>query len=156
MISHLCDCQPSQQVEIAIVENFNNGDYQLNNIEFTLTHTEVSFTSAVLKLRTSLFGVRYLMRHWFFTTALVTISIASIILSVFFIGFYFVLRSTLRIIFIKLYPEAKKLDRRLLANKKLAKFDLSQEQTDDLFTSGDSASSDDGQPKKSIKVQKNN
>jgi hypothetical protein len=44
----------------------------------------------------------------------------------------------------------------LLANKKLAKFDLSQEQTDDLFTSGDSASSDDGQPKKSIKGQKNN
>lgn len=96
------------------------------------------------------------MRHWFFTTALVSISIASITLSVFFIGFYFILRSSLRTIFIKLYPEAKKLDRRLLANKKLAKFDLSQEQTDDLFTSGDSASSDDGQPKKSIKGQKNN
>lgn len=96
------------------------------------------------------------MRHWFFTTALVSISIASITLSVFFIGFYFILRSSLRTIFIKLYPEAKKLDRRLLANKKLAKFDLSQEQTDDLFTSGDSSSSDDGQPKKSIKGQKNN
>ena len=96
------------------------------------------------------------MRHWFFTTALVTISIASITLTVFFIGFYFVLRSTLRTIFIKLYPEAKKLDRRSLANKKLAKFDLSQEQTDDLFTSGDSASSDDGQPKKLIKGEQKN
>lgn len=107
------------------MENFNNGDYQINNIEFTLTHTEVSFTSAVLKLRTSLFGVRYLMRHWFFTTALVTISIASVTLSVFFIGFYFILRSTLRTIFMKLHPEANKLNKKLLGNKKLAKFDLS-------------------------------
>jgi hypothetical protein len=107
------------------VENFNNADYQLNNMEFTLTHTEVSFTSAVLKSRTTLFGVRYLMRHWFFTTALVAISISTITLSIIFIGFYFILRSTIRTIFMKLYPEAKKLNKQSLGNKKLAKFDLS-------------------------------
>ncbi len=108
-MNYLCNCEPSQQVEIAIVENFNNADYQLSNIEFTLTHTEVTFTNAVLKTSTALFGVRYLMRNWFFTTALVTISAATFSISIFFIGFYLILRSTLKAIFMRLYPEGKKL-----------------------------------------------
>lgn len=27
LMNYLCNCEPSQQVEIAIVENFNNADY---------------------------------------------------------------------------------------------------------------------------------
>ena len=64
------------------------------------------------------------------------------------------MRSTLKIFFLKLYPEANKFNKQFIGNKKLAKFDLAQEQTDDLFTSGDSASSDDAQPKKLIRGKK--
>jgi hypothetical protein len=140
LVNYLCNCEPSQIVEIPIVENFNNAEFQLNSIEFTLTHTEVSFNSAVVKLRTSLFGIRYFMRNWFFTSALVAITISTISLSVFFIGFYFALRTALKLLFTKLYPN--KVSAKYI-KKKLNHVDISQEQTDDLFTSGDSDSDRD-------------
>jgi len=64
-----------------------------------LTNTEISFTSAMVKVRTTLFGIRYFMRHWFFTTALVAISMGSTSLTVVFIGFYFILRTTMKTLF---------------------------------------------------------
>jgi Putative adipose-regulatory protein (Seipin) len=94
---------------IPIVENFNNKDFQANALEFTLSNTSLSFQSVVIRMRTSLFGFRYLMRNWFLTTATIVISSLSVSILVGLVSFYLIVKSSLRSILLKLYPEAKTL-----------------------------------------------
>lgn len=69
-----------------------------------MSNTVVSFSNAELKVRTSLFGIRYLMRHWFLTTAISIISISSLTITISFLMFYFAVKGTLKTILLKLYP----------------------------------------------------
>ena len=86
------------------------------------------------------------MRHWFVTSAVVAISTLTVSLTISFILFYLILRSTLRALFVRIYPEAKKLSgiKGGLTSKKLQNLNLASEQTDDLFTSG--SDNDDDRP----------
>ncbi len=74
----------------------------------TLSNTAVTFSNAELHVRTSLFGLRYLMRHWFFTTAIVLISFSTLSMTFTFLAFYFTVKSTLKSILLKLYPNIPK------------------------------------------------
>ena len=69
------------------------------------------------------------MRHWFVTSALVAISAMTVSLTVAFILFYLILRTTIKALFMRVYPEAKKLAgvNGGLSSKKLSKFNLANE-----------------------------
>jgi hypothetical protein len=60
-------------------------------------------------MKTSLFGVRYLMRHWFFTTAILIIGSLTISIFLGFFLFYLALKSSIKSILFKLYPEARRM-----------------------------------------------
>jgi hypothetical protein len=80
------------------------------------------------------------MRNWFLTSALVAISVSTTSLTIFFACVYLAIRTSLKLLFMKLQP--KKVSAKFIS-KKLSRFDISQEQTDDMFTSGDSSSDKD-------------
>jgi hypothetical protein len=69
------------------------------------------------------------MRHWFVTSALIAISVTTVSLTVAFILFYLILRTTIKAVFMRVYPEAKKLAgvKEGLSSKKLSKFNLANE-----------------------------
>ena len=90
------------------------------------------------------------MRQWFLTTAILTVSCLSVSIFCSFIAFYFTVKSSLRTVLLRFYPEAKKFQVRknqAVLKKNIFKNDISQEQTDDPFTSGDE-SSDEGKVSK--------
>lgn len=157
LIGYLCNCEPSQQIVIPIVENFNNADFKTSSIELTLTNTALTFQSVVIRMRSSLFGIRYLMRHWFFTTAIVAVSCMTSSLFFSFVAFYFMIKSSLKAILLSIYPEAKSLNQRqssiIKAKKKYSPKDSEDEYTDDPFTSGDTSSEDDITLKKKQPVE---
>ena len=98
----------------------------------TLSNTAVSFSKAELNLRTSLFGIRYLMRHWFFTTAIFLISFSTLSMTFTYLTFYFTVKSSLKSILLKLYPNIPRYQAPTLRTRKFSKA-LS---TDDIFSSG--------------------
>ena len=104
-LNYLCNCEPVQKITIPLVENFNNADFSARSLEFTLTSTSLSFTSAKLHVRSSLFGIRYFMRSWFFTTAFTLICSTAFTFFLTFLAFFTVVKSNIRIILLKLYPE---------------------------------------------------
>ena len=103
-ISYLCNCDTKQKVILPVIDNFSNKDFQANAIEFTLTNTQLNFSQAVLRVRSSLFGLRYLMRQWFFTTALVTISSITLTCFLGFLAFFVVIRHNLKRLAVRISP----------------------------------------------------
>ena len=95
-----------QVITINLIENFNNNNFRASALRVTLANSSLVFTDAVLKIRPSLFGIRYLMRRWFFTTALIFVSIFSTFVFFTFVAFFLVVRRKVREILIKLYPPA--------------------------------------------------
>lgn len=104
LLGYICNCEPKQSIIVPIVENFNNAEYSANGIEITLSNSSIVFTNAVLKIRTSLFGFRYLMRHWFFTTAFVAISFMTSAIFLTCLSFFIVIKSNIKGLLYKLYP----------------------------------------------------
>lgn len=119
LLNYICKCEPKQLIAVPIVENFNNAEFAANAVEITLSNSSVVFTNAVLRVRTSLFGFRYMMRHWFFTTAfLSTTTIAAIIFMTWF-SFFLVVKSNIKALLHRLYPQvARKARKPDVSNKK--------------------------------------
>jgi hypothetical protein len=61
-------------VKIRVAENFNNVEYATNKIEFQISDPTLQFTNAILRVESSLHGIRYLMRRWFYSFAFFAIS----------------------------------------------------------------------------------
>ena len=59
---------------IPVTLDFDNSRFKTKTIEIALSQSQIAFSSAKLQVYTSLHGLRYMMRHWFFTTAFLTIS----------------------------------------------------------------------------------
>ncbi len=132
LVSYLCNCEPLQTVTIQVVENFNNREYSANAIEFAMTNTSLVFNSATIIVKSSLFGIRYFMRNWFLTTALVFISTFSSMIFLSFVAFFVVLKKSIRVFLFKLTPSGKSSKSK--TNKRFDKkldIDLSDEQTDE-------------------------
>ena len=73
----------------------------------------------MIKIRTSLFGIRYFMRHWFFTSATIVISTMTLSIFLGFVGFYMAAKSSLKALIFKIYPEQSKKRTTILKKKKL-------------------------------------
>ena len=61
-------------MKIKVAENFNNAEYATNKIEFLVSDASLQFSKATLRIESSLHGVRYLMRRWFYTSAVIAIT----------------------------------------------------------------------------------
>ena len=66
-------CAHTEQVKIKIFEKFDNGDFGLQSMNFLVPNEALQFKSAHLRVKSSLYGVRWLMQEWFFTFATIFI-----------------------------------------------------------------------------------
>lgn len=105
--SYFFNCHSKQQITIKVADNFNNAEYATSNIELSLANTDLQFTKAVLKVRASLHGIRYLMRSWFYTIAFISILSMTISLFIFSISMFFVIKVNLKQILHKYYHHKK-------------------------------------------------
>ena len=62
-------CAPTEQVTIKIFEKFDNADFGLQSMNFLVPNEALQFKSAHIRVKSSLYGVRWLMQDWFFTFA---------------------------------------------------------------------------------------
>lgn len=69
--------QTNNQVEIKIFEKFNNKEFGLETIEFLMSNQQIFINKASLRVRTSLFGLRYFMQEWFWICMLLMVSMMS-------------------------------------------------------------------------------
>ena len=74
-----------QKITINLINNLNNSGFQLSNIQLGLNNKSLQYKSAHLRVFTNLspysflFGFRYFMREWFYTVAIVSITLLSFI-----------------------------------------------------------------------------
>ena len=69
-------------IEIKIFEKFDNSDFGIESIEFLLSNDSINIKKAILKVRTTLYGVRWYMQEWFFTSMIiVVVTVTSLISS---------------------------------------------------------------------------
>ena len=66
-------CAHTEQVTIKIFEKFDNADFGLKSMNFLVPNEALQFKSAHLRVKSSLYGVRWLMQEWFFTFATIFI-----------------------------------------------------------------------------------
>eukprot|EP00347_Sterkiella_histriomuscorum_P012816 403367118 len=104
LLNLICSCEPKQVVTVRLIENFNNNNFRANALRITLSNNSIVFIEAVMKIRPALFGLRYIMRSWFFTAAFFFTCIFTCISFVFQLSFFFVVRQKLKKILIQLYP----------------------------------------------------
>ena len=71
--SYFVSCAHTEQVTIKIFEKFDNADFGLQSMNFLIPNEALQFKSAHLRVKSSLFGIRWLMEEWFFTFALIWI-----------------------------------------------------------------------------------
>lgn len=74
LASYFCSCEQTEQVTIRIFEKFDNADFGLESINFLVPNEALQFKSATLRVKSALFGVRWLMQEWFFSCAIVVIT----------------------------------------------------------------------------------
>jgi hypothetical protein len=74
-VSSFYGCEGTEEVSIRIFDKFDNADFGLSSIEFLMPNDALQFKSSKVNVKTVMFGIRYLMREWFFTVALICISI---------------------------------------------------------------------------------
>ena len=60
-------------IEIKIFEKFDNSDFGIESIEFLLSNDSINIKKAILKVRTTLYGVRWYMQEWFFTSMIIVV-----------------------------------------------------------------------------------
>lgn len=96
----------------------NNFEFQTSSIDITLTNTQLVFSRAQLIIKSSLFGIRYLMRNWFFVTALAMISMLTSFYVVSFIVFFLTLKSNIRRFLFKLKVDHKQKRKNKMKLKK--------------------------------------
>lgn len=104
ILNMMCSCEPKQIVSVRLLENFNNNNFRANALKITLTNNSINFINALLKIRPALFGLRYYMRHWFFTSAFIFTSIFTFISFIFQLAFFFVIKQKLKKVLLMLYP----------------------------------------------------
>ena len=69
-------------IEIKIFEKFDNSDFGIESIEFLLSNDSINIKKAILKVRTTLYGVRWYMQEWLFTSMIiVVVTVTSLISS---------------------------------------------------------------------------
>lgn len=59
------------QISIKIFEKFDNSDFGLQSLEFLLSNDHLQINESILRVRTTLFGIRWYMQEWFYTVFLV-------------------------------------------------------------------------------------
>ena len=105
LIHYLYCFEPVQTVTVPIIENFNNQEFSTKHLELVLSNASVTIVRATLRVKSALFGLRYLMRHWFFTTAFVIISSIAMSMFLTMVVFLVVLKQNLKYVLIKMYPQ---------------------------------------------------
>ena len=68
-------------IEIKIFEKFDNSDFGIESIEFLLSNDSINIKKAILKVRTTLYGVRWYMQEWFFTSMIIVVVTVTKIIS---------------------------------------------------------------------------
>jgi len=79
-----------------MAEHFNNEAFNGKNIEIRLYNADLQFKSTILTLKTRLFGLRFLMREWFFTFSLFAIWNLTIAIFLFYFWMYYVSRKNIK------------------------------------------------------------
>lgn len=72
----------TEQVTIRIFEKFENASFGIESVSFLVPNEALQFKSAHLRVKTVLYGVRWLMEDWFFSFALMCILTLTFWLSV--------------------------------------------------------------------------
>ena len=81
----------TQIITITLYDEFDNQNFTLESIELLLNNDRLQFRQALLKVKTALHGVRWLMQSWFLTVAVVVVMTIAIVLSTCaFLAFLFV------------------------------------------------------------------
>ena len=103
-LSWFINLNTTQFITIPIVESLDNGDYKSRAIELTISQSQIAFNSANIRIKTILYGTRYLMRNWFFTTAFLVVSITGFMIFLCTLAFITAAREHLRPVLFSLYP----------------------------------------------------
>ena len=75
-------CPNTQFITIKIFDKFDNDDFGLESIDFLVPNDALQFKQAHLNVKTGLYGVRFLMHDWFFTSAFVVIGCLTLSISI--------------------------------------------------------------------------
>jgi hypothetical protein len=145
LVGYLCNCDTAQLVTIPIVKNLNNMDFKASSIEIALGDSSLVYQAAVVKVSTSLFGIRYYMRHWFLTCAFAFIACMSTTMFFSMLTFYFIIKGSIKAVLLRFYPEAKYYTAVSPTTPKIRK-NFSREiliDNTDPFTSGEDTSDND-------------
>ena len=110
LVGIVINCQSSQEVTIPVLANLNNKDFGVGTIELSMPDTQLFYSSARITVTTSLFGIRYLMRHWFVATALAVIMSLSLSLFAGTLFSFFMVKGIVKVMLLRLYPQPKKKD----------------------------------------------
>ena len=71
--SFIKSCSKTQEVTLELFERFDNNDFGTQSLDLEVSNDLLQFKKATLQVNTQLFGMRYLMHHWFWTTAAIVI-----------------------------------------------------------------------------------
>ena len=93
-----------------MVANLNNKDFGTGSIELSMPDTQLFYSGARITVTTSLFGIRYLMRHWFVTTAFIVITSLSASLFSGMLFSFFMVKGIVKVMLLRLYPHPYKKD----------------------------------------------
>ena len=105
----------------------NNKEFGANSIVIEMPDTQLFYQNAQITFSTALFGIRYLMRNWFFSVAAIAISSMSISLFIFFGISYLVVKEAVKAVLLRLFPNLKGFNK----------------ESDDEDNSGDETSGDE-------------
>ena len=72
-----------------------------------MPETQLFYHNAQITVSSTLFGIRYLMRHWFLTVASIAIAFMSISMFLFFAISYLIVRQAMKATLLRLYPNLK-------------------------------------------------
>ena len=68
---------PYESIEIVIFELFDNKAFGLQSVDLRIPNDTLQFRQATLRVKTILYGMKFLMVEWFWTTGLIVVSIVT-------------------------------------------------------------------------------
>jgi hypothetical protein len=84
----------TELIVIKIFEKFDNKDFGLETIEFLLSNEQLQIKQASLKVRTTLFGIRWYMREWFIACLVIVVASMATIASTIVLVAVFMIKRT--------------------------------------------------------------
>jgi len=89
--SRFVNVEPYQLIRIPLLEYFNNQEFLARELVLELKNPSLLFQNVYINVRSSLFGLRYIMREYFYSCAFLFVFwMASFVFIVLTLALYFV------------------------------------------------------------------